>query len=209
MSIHQISNTLRFGTPLKEARGAVILVHGRGASAEDIAGLADVLPQEGIAFFAPDATQGTWYPQRFFMPLAMNEPWLSSGLVLLHELVQEITAAGVPLDRIGLAGFSQGGCLALEYLVRHPAPLGFVAGMSSALIGPEGTERPAVDLKSVPVLVACSERDPHIPLEFVKSSVQTLKGLGAEVTSHIFPGGDHTVFQEEVDWVSGRMKAWV
>lgn len=209
MSIHQISNTLRFGTPLKEARGAVILVHGRGASAEDIAGLADVLPQEGMAFFAPDATQGTWYPQRFFMPLAMNEPWLSSGLALLHELVQEITAAGVPLGRIGLAGFSQGGCLALEYLVRHPAGLGFVAGMSSALIGPEGTGRPVVDLASVPVLVACSERDPHIPLEFVKSSVQTLKGLGAQVTSHIFPGGDHTVFQEEVDWVSGRMKAWV
>ena len=208
MSVHDISQTLQFGTPLTEARSALILVHGRGASAEDIAGLAEMLPQDGVVFFAPDADQGTWYPQRFFMPLAMNEPGLSSGIQLLHDLVQEITKADIPVGRIGLAGFSQGGCLALEYLVRHPAKFGLVAGMSSSLIGPAGTVRPKLDLQAVPVLVACAERDPHIPLEFVKSSIATFKDMNADLTSHIFPGGDHTVFQQEIDWLRARMSAW-
>lgn len=209
MSLHDVSRTLRSRSPLAGAAGVVILLHGRGASAEDIAGLADILPHQDVAFLAPDATQGTWYPQRFFMPLAMNEPWLSSALKVVDSLVQEAKNAGIPERRIGLAGFSQGGCLALEYLVRNPAPLGFVAGLSSALIGPAGTVRPPVALDGVPVLVACAERDPHIPLEFVESSVSTLQGYGAVVARQIFPGGDHTVFQEEIDWITDRMRGWV
>jgi predicted esterase len=207
MPVHDIAHTLRFGTPLAEASRAVILVHGRGASAEDIAGLAGVLPASGTAFLAPDAAQGTWYPQRFFMPLAENEPSLSDGIALLHHLVAEIQLAGLSPGQIGLAGFSQGGCLALEYLVRHPARFAFVAGMSSALIGPAGTPRPVVDLQQVPVLVACAERDPHIPLEFVKSTSATFQDLQADLTTQIFPGGDHTVFQEEIDWIAARMSA--
>lgn len=207
--IHSAAGTLRSGPPPASARGAVILLHGRGASARDIAGLADFLPSEGIAFAAPDARQGTWYPQRFFVPLGDNEPALSSALEVVGQVAEDLHAAGLPWERIGIAGFSQGGCLALEYALRHPRRYGFVAGLSGALIGPMDTPRPPVDLQGTPVLVACAEHDPHIPLPFVRHSVQVLGKSGAELKSLLFPGGDHTVFQEEIDWLSARLSGWV
>ena len=200
---------MRFGTSPAAARGAVLLIHGRGASAADIAGLSQYLPAEGIAFAAPEADQGTWYPQRFFAPLAENEPWLSGALEVVDGLAEELHAAGLPWERIGIAGFSQGGCLALEYALRNPRRYGFVAGLSGALIGPLETPRPAVDLRGTQVLVACAERDPHIPLPHVKHSAQVFSESGAVLTSHIFPGGDHTVFPQEMDWLSQRIAGWL
>src|SRR5882757_2873882 len=114
--LHDIKGTARFGSPLSQAQGAVILVHGRGSSPHDIAGLADVIPGGGLAFLAPAATGGTWYPQRFLAPLERNEPWLSSALNVIDQLVAEALAAGIASERIGLAGFSQGACLVLEYV---------------------------------------------------------------------------------------------
>lgn len=210
MNPHQNSPVLRFGPPPAEASGAVILLHGRGASAHDIAGLADYLPKEGVAFAVPDAAQGTWYPQRFFVPLEENEPWLSSALGVVDRLANELHNTGLPWERIGIAGFSQGGCLALEYALRHPRRYGFIAGLSGALIGPLDTPRPeAADLEGTPVLVACAERDPHIPLPFVQHSVEVLAKTGADLTTHIFPGGDHTVFSEEMAWLGRRLADWV
>jgi predicted esterase len=145
--LHETTGTARFGSPLVQARGAVILVHGRGSSPHDIAGLADVIPGAGLAFLAPAATGGTWYPQRFLAPLERNEPWLSSALNVIDRLVAEVLAAGLAAERIGLAGFSQGACLVLEYAARHPRRYGFVAGLSGALIGPPDTPRPAGDLQ--------------------------------------------------------------
>lgn len=207
MRLHDARGALRFGKPLSEARGAVILVHGRGSSAEDIAGLADALPGAGLAFLAPSAEGGTWYPERFFVPLEANEPWLSSALGVIDRLASEARAAGVAPERVGFIGFSQGACLALEYAARHPLRHAFVAGLSGALIGPLGTPRPPGDLRGTPVLLGCAERDPHIPLEYVTQSAETLKGLGAEVTKLIFPGGSHAVFPEEIEWLGRRLPA--
>ncbi|MES2705057.1 MAG: dienelactone hydrolase family protein [Verrucomicrobiota bacterium] len=209
MNPHKIADTVRFGPPASLASGAVILLHGRGASAADIAGLADYLPAEGIAFAAPDAHQGTWYPQRFFVPLEDNEPSLSGALEVVDQLAKGLHEAGQPWERIGIAGFSQGGCLALEYALRNPRRYGFIAGLSGALIGPLDTPRPAADLLGTPVLVACAEHDPHIPLPFVKHSVEVFGKSGAALTSHVFPGGDHTVFPQEMDWLSARLSGWV
>ncbi|HXQ82144.1 MAG TPA: dienelactone hydrolase family protein [Opitutaceae bacterium] len=201
MKLHDTQGTLRFGQPLPAARGAVILVHGRGSSPQDIAGLAGALPGAGLAFLAPAAEGGTWYPQRFLVPIENNEPWLSSALDLIASLAAEVRSAGVAPERTGLVGFSQGACLALEFAARHPLRYGFVAGLSGALIGPLGAPRPAGDLRGTPVLLGCAARDPHIPLEYVEQSAETLGRLGADVTKRIFPGGSHTVFPEEIEWL--------
>jgi phospholipase/carboxylesterase len=204
VKLHDAKATLRFGQPLPQARGAVILVHGRGSSPQDIAGLAQAFPKAGLAFLAPAAAGGAWYPKRFFAPLASNEPWLSSALKVLAQLVAEVLAAGVPPERMGFAGFSQGACLALEFVARHPLRYAFAAGLSGALIGPAGGPRPRGDLKGTPVLLGCAERDPHIPVESVDESAEAFKGLGADVTRLIFPGASHTVFPEEVEWLRQR-----
>jgi phospholipase/carboxylesterase len=208
MALHDISHTLRFGASPAQAKGAVILIHGRGASAEDISGLAEELPANGIAFAAPDASQGTWYPQRFFQPLNENEPWLSGGLNLIDQLVAELHHSGIPYERIGLAGFSQGGCLALEYAARHPRAFAFVAGLSSALIGPLHLPRTRASLTGVPVLIGCAKVDPHIPLPYVEESAEILSRFGATVTKQIYPGNDHTVFPQEIDWLASRLSTW-
>lgn len=208
MTLHDPTRTLKRGTPLDKAQAALILIHGRGADAEDIAGLANHLPSQGLAVLAPEAQQYTWYPQRFFVPLQENEPWLSSGLDLVDKLVAEIHVAGIPYERIGIAGFSQGGCLALEYALRNPRRYGFIAGMSSALIGPLKTTRAKADLLGTPVLIACAENDPHIPLPFVEESAGILAESGTDLTKQIFRGYDHTVFPEEIEWLSEQMAAW-
>lgn len=208
MNLHDPSQTLHHGVPLAEAKGVLILIHGRGAPAEDIAGLANDLPVDGLTVLAPSARQSTWYPNRFFAPLEENEPWLSSGLALIASLVGEARAAGIPDERIGIAGFSQGGCLALEYAVRHPRRFGFVAGMSSALIGPAGIDRKRTDLLETPVLLACADHDPHIPLPYVEESAGILSRSNAALTKQIFRGYGHTVFPEEIEWLSARLKSW-
>jgi len=202
--LHNARAALRLGQPLAQARGAVILIHGRGSSPQDMAGLADVFAEEGLAFLAPAAEGGTWYPQRFLDPLESNEPWLSSALKVVAQLVAEILAAGVPPERMGIAGFSQGACLALEFAARHPLRYGFAAGLSGALIGPAGTPRQPGDLRGTPVLIGCAELDAHIPLEFVEESAEAFARLGAAVTKLIFPGASHMVFPEEIEWLRQR-----
>jgi phospholipase/carboxylesterase len=199
--IHDVKGTARFGQPLSRARGAVILLHGRGSSPHDIAGLADVMPGPDLAFLAPAAKDGTWYPNRFLAPLERNEPRLSSALNVIDQLVAEVLAAGIASERIGLAGFSQGACLALEYASRHPLRYGFVAGLSGALIGPADTRRPPGDLRVTPVLLGCAELDAHIPLEYVERSAEMFSRLKAEVTKLIFTGAAHAIFPEEIDWL--------
>ncbi|MDF3059147.1 MAG: phospholipase [Rariglobus sp.] len=201
MHLHDATHTLRLGAPLAKARGVVILLHGRGSSAEDIAGLVNVFNASDLAYLAPEAANNTWYPHRFLVPPAQNEPWLSSALATIDTLVAEALAAGIPSERLGLVGFSQGACLALDYAARHPRRYAFVAGLSGALIGPTDTARDCIDLQRTPVLVACAEADAHIPLEHVEHSAAALSAFNADVTKHIFPGSAHTVYPVEVDWL--------
>lgn len=201
MHLHDATHTHRLGPALSKARGVVILLHGRGSSPDDLGGLARLFAAPGVACFLPEAAGTTWYPHRFLVPPAQNEPWLSSALALIDTLVAEILAAGIPSERIALAGFSQGACLTLEYASRHPRRYAFVAGLSGALIGPTDTARDCVDLQGTPILVACAEHDAHIPLEHVEHSATVLEAFNAAVTKQIFPGSSHTVFAEEVEWL--------
>ena len=143
-ALHDPTRVLVAGPPLARARAVTILLHGRGGSADDIASLATVLAIDGLTFLVPEATGHTWYPQRFLAPLAANEPWLGSALGVVGALVAQATAAGVPPARIAIAGFSQGACLALEFVARTPARYGAAVAFSGGLIGPADEPRPPV-----------------------------------------------------------------
>lgn len=205
---HHGQPVLTEGEPLLGARGAVIAVHGRGASAQNIMGLARHLAVPGVAFLAPQAAGSTWYPFSFLMPLEQNEPHLSSALALLDALVRRVVEAGVPAERLMLLGFSQGACLSLEYVARHARRYGGVVGFSGGLIGPEGTPRNYDgDLDGTPIFIGSSDPDPHIPVTRVHESERVLAAMGAAMTTRIYPGMGHTVNQEELDQARRMMEA--
>ena len=194
------SEVIRAGTPVGTARAAMILVHGRGASAEGMLGLADAFEADGIAFVAPHARSGSWYPQSFMAPIAQNEPHLSKALKTLSDVVADLERQGMPAEKIALAGFSQGACLALEFAARNARRFGGVVGFSGGLIGPEGTPRNyAGSLAGTPVFLGCSDVDFHIPLKRVNESTKVLEALGGNVTEIIYPGMGHTIVQDEID----------
>jgi predicted esterase len=187
------------GAPLDQASGAIIALHGRGADAEDIVGLArEVAPPE-VAIVAPQAAGHTWYPYRFLEPTERNEPYLSSALRSVGDLVAELGEHGIPPDRIALLGFSQGACLALEAAARRPQRYAGVVAFSGGLIGPPGT-RFAYEgsLAGTPVFIGSSDVDPHIPKERVEESADALRRLGAVVDARIYPGMGHTVNLDEL-----------
>jgi predicted esterase len=201
--IHQSQPVLTRGAALNGAQAAVILLHGRGASAHDILSLADELPQQGVAFLAPQAAGHSWYPNRFIAPVSTNEPHLSSALAAIDALVHKINGNGVPSERIALLGFSQGACLALEYAARHPKRYGGVAGLSGALI--ENGDQPHIysgSLDGTPIFLGCSDVDFHVPADRVLRSEDVLRGLGASVTARLYPGLGHTINADELEHVS-------
>jgi predicted esterase len=206
MNPHKGQAVMRGGAPLERARSALILIHGRGASAEDIYSLGEEVSAgvPGVALLAPQAAGNAWYPQRFLAPLAQNEPCLGSALGVVAGLVDEIARAGVAAEHVALIGFSQGACLCLEFAARHPRRYGGVAGLSGALIGPPGSPRaPGESLAGTPVYLGCSDRDAHIPLSSVEESAEVLAKMGARVTKSIFAGMGHTVNAEELAAVQG------
>jgi len=197
---HQGQPVLRAGRPLAAARAAMILVHGRGGDAEGILDLANLLAHPDFAYLAPQAAGNTWYPYSFLMPMTQNEPGLSSGLRVIADLITEIEAAGIPAERIVLAGFSQGACLASEFVARHARRYGGLLVFSGGVIGPPGTPRNYDgSLADTPVFLGCSDVDPHIPLERVQETAVTFTNLGAQVMTKIYPRMGHTIIQDEVD----------
>ena len=207
---HQGLPIMNAGESLNRARAAMVMVHGRGASAESILDLAVELHQPGFAYLAPQAAGDTWYPYSFLAPLARNEPGLSSGLAAIANVLAQVAQTGIPLERTMLLGFSQGACLALEFVARNARKYGGVAGLSGGLIGPDGTPRDYPgSLAGTPVFLGCSDVDFHIPKGRVELSAQVLQRLGGNVTMRLYPGMDHTVNQDEIDFVQGMMAALV
>jgi len=196
------------GAPLEQAAAVVLLVHGRGASADDMLGLVRWLADGHTAFIVPQAAGSSWYPQRFIAPLADNQPWLDWSLERIGQLVALAAAHGRPAARLVLVGFSQGACLALEYAARQPQRYGGVFGLSGALIEHGDTPRAyAGDLAGTPVLLSVSERDPHIPLARVQRSAECLAALGADVTTRVMPGGGHRIDAAELQLIRQRLAA--
>lgn len=199
ISIHR-NPALAAGEPLASARAALIMVHGRGASAESIMTLAPELPIKGLAYLAPQATDGTWYPFSFMAPLAHNEPFLTAALEAVGAVAAATAAAGIPPERTVFLGFSQGACLASEYVARNARRYGGLIAFSGGLIGPDGTPRDYPgSLGGTPVFLGCSDVDAHIPKERVLETEAVLARLGGAVTAKLYPGMAHTVNQDEID----------
>jgi phospholipase/carboxylesterase len=205
---HQGRPVLTAGASLEKARAAMIMVHGRGASAASILTLAPELARPGFAYLAPDAAGGTWYPMSFLAPIEQNEPGISSGIQAIADALATIEAAGIPPERTMILGFSQGACLALEFTARNARRYGGIAGLSGGVIGPDGTPRDYEgSLAKTPVFLGCSDIDGHIPKERVVLTSEVMKALGATVTMRLYPGMGHTVNVDEIMHVQSTMDA--
>jgi predicted esterase len=202
--IHAAERVYTAGAPLNTAKAAMLLVHGRGASAHDILQLAAEFDGTQMAFLAPQAANNTWYPYRFIEPVEKNEPHLSSALAKVSSVLNHITESGIPAEKVTLLGFSQGACLALEFAARHPQRYGAVVGFSGGLIGELGkplTTAPDADLQQTPVFLGCSDVDFHIPKERVEESAEVLRRINGDVTMRIYPGMGHTINADEIAFV--------
>jgi predicted esterase len=196
---HAGQPVLFMGPKLEEARRSVILLHGRGAEADDMLGLAREFATRDVAYLAPQAAGSTWYPYSFLSPIERNEPGLSSALRVVAQLVSTLMDQRIPSEHIAILGFSQGACLALEFTARHARRYAGVMGLSGGLIGPPGTPRNySGSLDATPVFLGCSDVDPHIPVDRVHESGEVLRKLGGVVDERIYRGLAHTVNGDEV-----------
>lgn len=188
------------GKKLEAAKKALILLHGRGASAEDILTIARYLDVEDYALLAPQATNHTWYPYSFLVPKNQNEPWLSSALELITDIVDDINQAGIPKEQIYFLGFSQGACLTLEYVTRNATKWGGAVAFTGGLIGDKiDPENYKGDFQNTPIFIGTSNPDPHVPVERVKETTMFLKKMNASVTEKIYQNMGHTISEDEID----------
>ncbi|MGF1505676.1 MAG: alpha/beta hydrolase [Anaerolineae bacterium] len=199
-----MTDVLTAGTPHEDATAAMILIHGRGATAESILTLTPEFAgvDEGIVYLAPQAEGYQWYPQGFMQPIEANEPHLSQALETIKALLERVNEAGIPAERTMLLGFSQGACLATEFGARNARRYGGIVGLSGGLIGPDGTPRDydgAFD--GTPVFLGCSDPDPHIPAARVRHTTEVLSRMGADVTEKLYPNMGHTVNKDEIEHV--------
>lgn len=203
---HQGQPVLTAGQPLNSAKAAMVMIHGRGASAQDILTLVPELSNPDFTYLAPQAAGHTWYPYGFMSPLNQNEPHLSSALATVGALVDYLTQAGFSTESIILLGFSQGACLSAEFMARNARRYGGLAGLSGGLIGPDGTPRDYQgSLAETPVFLGCSDVDFHIPKERVRHTAEVLQALGADVTMRLYPNMGHTINRDEIDSVRKLM----
>jgi predicted esterase len=195
---HEGLPVLHAGAPLETARGAMMLLHGRGADAADIMTVGAELMHPGFAYLAPEAKNDTWYPNAFTAPKETNEPHLSSALGVIESLLDKI-AKHVPLERVILLGFSQGACLMLEFAARHARRYGGLVAFSGGLIGPDGTPRDYPgSLDGTPAFIGCGDADSHISRQRVEEARDVLKRMGAAVTMRFYPNMGHAVNADEI-----------
>jgi predicted esterase len=191
---------MQAGTPIEQATGVLILLHGRGGSAEDMIGLGRALTSDRLALLAPQAPGHTWYPYSFLAPRQQNEPYLSSALKQVEAALAKATSAGLAISRVALCGFSQGACLATEFVARHPQRYAGLLAFTGGLIGP--LEEPISltgDLAGTPVLLSSGDPDPHVPWKRVQQSGELLTSIGGQVMLQRFPGRPHTILPEEIE----------
>lgn len=187
------------GVKLEKASKVLIMIHGRGGSAEDMLSLASYLHVDEFALLAPQATNNTWYPYSFLVPTTQNEPWLSSAIELLKEITDDLLVKGIRKENIYFLGFSQGACLTLEFVTRNAARYGGVAVFTGGLIGDEiNTENYSGNFLGTPVFIGTSDPDPHVPVERVNATATLLEKMGAAVTKKIYKNMGHTISQDEI-----------
>lgn len=197
--VHQDQPVSESGAPPTRAKAAMILLHGRGATAKGILTLSDDLAQPDVRYLAPQAYNRTWYPYPFTDPVEKNAPWLNSALQKINDLIIQINGEGIATEKIVLLGFSQGACLAQEYAARHPKRYGGVVGLSGGLIGKNLQPQDYTgNLESTPVFIGSGDRDPWFDIERIHQSASIFENLGGDLTKQIYPGKGHTIVDEEL-----------
>ena len=197
---HRHQPVLQRGAAFNAATGAIVLLHGRGASAEDILGLAQEFDLPELAYLAPEAAEHTWYPYSFLSPIQQNQPWLDSALNLVAETLKRAITAGIERSKIAIVGFSQGACLATEFVARNAARYGGLVAFTGGLIGPPGARFVySGELSGTACFLGAGDRDPHVPWKRVEETASVLSGLGAVVTLRRYPGLPHTINEDEID----------
>jgi predicted esterase len=208
--VHAHQPVHRAGPAISDARLVAILLHGRGASADDILGLSREFTAPDVAYLAPQAAEYTWYPFSFLAPIEQNEPNLSSALSLIARLLQDLQQQNVGPERVVLLGFSQGACLALEFAARHAQRYAAVVALSGGLIGPSGTGRNySGGFAGTPVFMGCSDVDAHVPIERVHESAEVFRRMGAVVDERVYPRMGHTVNSDEIGAVNALLSITV
>ncbi|MFD2864985.1 alpha/beta hydrolase [Mucilaginibacter antarcticus] len=193
-------NITTAGTPLANAKGALVLLHGRGGTAQNIISLAGEFNLQDMAIVAPQATNNSWYPYGFMSPVADNQPALDSALENIGYAVDAILAAGIARQNIFFAGFSQGACLTVEYVARNAQRFAGAIAFTGGLIGQQlEMANYKGDFAGTPILLSTGNPDPHVPLTRVEESAAILKSMGAQVTVKVFEGRPHTIIQKEID----------
>ena len=196
-------NFITAGKKLEDATSVIIMLHGRGASAEDILSLAEHFKVQDFALIAPQATNHTWYPYSFLAPPSENEPWLSSALSIVKEIVTEVNAKGIKSENIYFAGFSQGACLTLEFVTRNATKYGGVIAFTGGLIGDKiNVDNYSGDFSGTNIFIGTSDPDPHVPVSRVNDSTAVLEKMNAKVTTKIYPNMGHTINQDEINIVN-------
>jgi phospholipase/carboxylesterase len=196
-------NIVSAGKDLKLAEKVLIMLHGRGGSAEDILSISGYLQVKDYALLAPQAANNTWYPYSFLAPSSQNEPWLSAALALLSDMQMDLTKKGFQTENIYWLGFSQGACVALEYVARNATRFGGVAAFTGGLIGDKiYPENYTGDFEGTPIFIGSSNPDPHVPVERVHASSNILRTMNAEVTQKLYNNMGHTISQDEIDTVN-------
>lgn len=199
MYLHS-KQVLTAGLSIEKAKKAIVMIHGRGGSAQDIVTLKEHLNLNEMAIFAPQASQRSWYPYSFMAPEAKNQPALDSALEVIDDLVKDIEKAGIPADSIYFLGFSQGACLTLEYLARNAKQYGGAVAFTGGLIGETLiTEIYKGDFKETPILISTGNPDPHVPLTRVQESIGILENLNSTIYSQVFNGKQHSISLEEIN----------
>lgn len=204
---HQNQPIASAGADLNSAKAVMIVIHGRGDSAENILTLANEFGRNDIAYLAPQAANHTWYPLSFMAPMDQNEPGITSGLRAVDELVNYAGENGFDASSVYLLGFSQGACLATEYVARHPRKYAGVFGLSGGLIGPPATPRDYKgSLQNTHIFLGCSDIDPHIPVERVHETAEVFEKMHAEVDKRIYEGMGHTVNDDELHHIRQELQ---
>lgn len=188
------------GKDIKKAKKVLILLHGRGSTAEDILELHSHLPLDDFALIAPQATNQTWYPYSFLAPVEENEPWLSSALDLLGEIVKDLMKKGFDSREIYLLGFSQGACLCLEFATRNASKYGGITAFTGGLIGETlDSENYSGDFEATPVFIGTGDPDSHVPVGRVKRTAEILNNMNADVSVKIYENRPHTISENELE----------
>lgn len=200
--LHKDEPLLTYGATMEQATTAVILLHGRGSSAQAMKPLAEAINVGKTTFLVPQAAMNRWYPNSAFDPIESNQPDLSAALAMIDRLIQDLQQKKLPKENVVLGGFSQGACLAAEYMAQNAGRYGGLFVLSGALIGPPGTDRQYQNsFDQMPVFIGASDVDPWVPYELVEETAQVFRSLGAAVDLRMYPGMAHTLNDDEIEAV--------